>query len=163
VAELGSLGDISMASSYWSLVEPVWDQISIYDGAETFLSQFAKSPPVARTLFAAHWCQSEVLNGGFGQFFGNSTGVLAPEAAVAFDSIGMHRAAQLVKNAMEWFGPQYPRDRGSREELLERYFDTSPEGEDPFKAIDDAFFDLIDEEAGGFEAAANEFSRHHAA
>jgi hypothetical protein len=152
-----------MAAPYWSLVETVWDEISIYDGPEKFLSEFARSPPVARTLFAAHWCQSEVLNGGFEQFFGNSTGVLAPEAAVAFDSIGMPRAAQMVKSAMEWFGPQYPRDRGSREELLERYFAASPDGEDPFKVIDDGFFDAIEEETGGFEAAANEFSRHHAA
>jgi hypothetical protein len=152
-----------MATPYWQLVKTVWDNISIYDGPEEFLSQFARSPPVARTLFAAHWCQSEVLNGGFSQFFGNSTGVLAPEAAVAFDSIGMPKAAQKVKDAMQWFGSPFPRDRGARQDLLERYFDADPDGVDPFKAIDDAFCDLLYEEAGGFEAAANEFSTHHAA
>jgi hypothetical protein len=152
-----------MAVQYWSQVETVWDEISIYDGPETFLSQFAKSPLVARTLFAAHWCQSEVLNGGFGQFFGNSTGVLAPEAAAAFDSIGMPQTAQIVKGAIAWFGQKYPRDRGSRQEQLEQYFATNSNGEDPFMAIDNAFFDAIEVESGGFESAANEFSRHHAA
>ncbi|WP_369973953.1 DUF4375 domain-containing protein [Polaromonas sp. SP1] len=35
----------------------------------------------SRHLFAVHWCQSEICNGGFMQFFANSTGVLAPEVA----------------------------------------------------------------------------------
>jgi hypothetical protein len=29
---------------YWSLVEPVWDSISIYDGAATFLRRNRSSP-----------------------------------------------------------------------------------------------------------------------
>ena len=66
---------------YWSLVEPHWERISIYDGGATFLRQFLTTPVRSRHLFAAHWCMSEVYNGGFHQFFHNSTGVLAPEAA----------------------------------------------------------------------------------
>ena len=149
-----------MATSYWSLVETVWDNISIYDGPEEFLSQYSVSPRVARTLFAAHWCQSEVNNGGFGQFFGNSTGVLAPEALVAYEAIGMPTVASIVREAMKWFGSPYPRERDIREERLERYAKANPDSEDPFRALDDAFFESIEKEAGGFEVAANDFSRH---
>jgi hypothetical protein len=67
-----------MADDYWDLVEPIWDEISIYDGAEQFLQDFEKTDERPGILFAAHWTQSEVMNGGLGQFFNNSTGVLAP-------------------------------------------------------------------------------------
>jgi hypothetical protein len=67
-------------NSYWDLVEPVWDEINIYDGPDVFLETFQKVPLKIGYLYAVHFCQSEVCNGGFGQFFFNSTGVLAPEA-----------------------------------------------------------------------------------
>jgi hypothetical protein len=95
-------------SSYWSLVEPVWDAISIYDGPEEFLAQFGAANAVSRTLFAAHWCQSEVQNGGLHQFFHNSTGVLAPEAAAAFDALEMPKTADVVRSAISWFGLEFP-------------------------------------------------------
>ena len=69
--------------SYWRLLEPIWDSVSIYDGPKTFLRQYRRLPRAVGHLFAAHWCQSEICNGGFHQFFGNSTGVLAPEAMEA--------------------------------------------------------------------------------
>lgn len=71
-------------TSYWRLVEPIWDTVSIYHGPKAFLEQFEAAPEASRTLFAAHWCQSEIDNGGLYQFFCNSTGVLALEAAEAF-------------------------------------------------------------------------------
>jgi hypothetical protein len=73
---------------YWSLIEPVWDEIEIYSGPEEFSRTFAGVPRSAGLLFAAHFCQSEVCNGGFNQFFSNSTGVLAPEAIEGFKAIG---------------------------------------------------------------------------
>jgi Domain of unknown function (DUF4375) len=152
-----------VTTPYWSQVETVWAEICIYDGPEAFLSQFAAAGAIARTLFAAHWCRSEVLNGGFCQFFDNSAGVLAPEAAGAFEAIGMPEVAKIVRSAMDWFGSPYPRDRSSREAQLRRYFDASPNAEDPFVKWNTAFFSAINEEAGGFEAAANSYSVHRAA
>lgn len=101
---------------YWKLVEPIWDTVSIYDGGEAFLEQFAVAPQPSQVLFAAHWTQSEVLNGGFGQYFSNSTGVLAPEAVWAFRVLGMPRTAAAVEQAMAFFGSPYPRERGPRED-----------------------------------------------
>ncbi len=146
---------------YWSLVDPIWDAISIYDGAEIFLKQFQASPPASRTLFAAHWCQSEVRNGGLHQFFGNSTGVLAPEAVSAFESIGMPKTAAVVAEAMAWFGPAYPRDREVREDLLGSYENEDPDEWNPFEALDDRFFELIESENGGFVAAADRYAKDH--
>lgn len=143
--------------SYWTLVEPIWDVVSIYDGADTFLQQYGAAPDASQVLFAAHWTQSEVLNGGFGQYFSNSTGVLAPEAVEAFRALGMPRTAAVIERAMSFFGSPYPRDR----ELREAALDAADEDIDPFEDADDSFFDAVEEENGGFEAAADAYAAAH--
>ena len=147
-----------MSTSYWSLVEPVWDTISIYDGASRFVSDYEAAPEVSRVLFAAHWCQSEICNGGFHQFYWNSTGVLAPEAADAFRKLGMPHTADLISESMSWFPTAFPRDRAVRQDLLDAHASSAPDADDPFDPIDDRFFKLLESEAGGFEAAANAYA-----
>jgi hypothetical protein len=151
------------AEGYWVLVAPVWDAVSIYDGPEVFLAQYAAAPEPSRVLLAAHWCQSEVCNGGFAQFFANSTGVLAPEAAAAFRAIGMAGAARVVEDAMACLGSPYPRDRDARDAALERLAATLDEDDDSaFDALDGEFYALHKREGGGFEAAADAYAARHA-
>ena len=140
------------------MLEPAWDNISIYDGAATFLKQFNSHPLAQRTLFAAHWCQSEVLNGGFHQFFSNSTGVLAPESITAFEALGMPRTAELVRSAVAWFGSNYPRDREERNEQLDSVEVEDPDDWNPFDAIDQQFFDAVESERGGFRENADRYA-----
>ena len=144
---------------YWDLIEPIWEAVSIYDGGDIFLQQYNSSPEASRNLLAAHWTQSEVRNGGFGQYFSNSTGVLAPEAVVAFRSLGMPKSAAVLEQAMAFFDSPFPRERDEREEALEAAFEASVNDDyDPFNGIDDSFFDLLDTENGGFEAAADRYA-----
>jgi hypothetical protein len=143
---------------YWNLVKPVWETISIYDGGDRFVAHYASAPEVSRVLFAAHWCQSEICNGGFHQFYGNSTGVLAPEAADAFRKLGMPRTAELISRSISWYDSPYPRDRAVREDLLDAHANANPDAPDPFDALDDPFFKVLESEAGGFEAAANAYA-----
>ena len=100
--------------SYWDAVEPVMEIPNIYDGPDLFLASFAKVPRPISIVYAAHFCLSEVHNGGFLQFFKNSTGVLAPEALEGFQAIGMARLASVMNAAMSVLGPEYPRDREAR-------------------------------------------------
>jgi hypothetical protein len=72
---------------YWNAIDPIWDDIDI-DTSESFQRTFQNVPRKLGLLYAAHFCQSEVCNGGFTQFFRNSTGVLAPEAIEGFAAIG---------------------------------------------------------------------------
>jgi len=140
-----SMGD------YWTTVEPVWDAINIYDGPEVFRETFDSAPRVSGLMFAAHFCQSEICNGGFHQFFSNSTGVLAPEAVDGFREIGQSQIAVLVESAMDLVGSPYPRDREERQGRLLQV----PEG--TLDALDEKFFVLIESEAGGFEKAADRY------
>jgi hypothetical protein len=142
---------------YWSAIEPFWEKISIYDGPSVFLNQLSGVKREIGLLFAAHWCQSEVCNGGFHQFFFNSTGVLAPEAVEGFEAIGMPICASLVEEAMSFFGETYPRERERRIQALDRYERQNPEEWDPFRSIDDQFFEELDNENGGFARAADRF------
>ncbi len=103
---------------------------------QMYLQEFKAIPEPSRHLLAAHWCQSEVSNGGFDQFFFNSTGVLAPEAGDGFRAIGLHGVASVVQHAMDLLAADYPRDRATRHEML-----------DALQALSESkAFDLLDEE-----------------
>jgi len=142
-------------SIYWAAVEPFWKQISIHEGPATFCRQFAAVPREVGHLFAAHWCQSEVCNGGFHQFFSNSTGVLAPEAATGFATIGMPGCQATILEAMDVFGHPYPRERDARIERLAGL------DRDPFGELDCRFYDLLDSENCGFDQSADAYARAH--
>lgn len=99
--------------SYWDLVEPMFQHVDTTDVAKYSKSAEVIPHPVL-LLFAAHFCLSEVHNGGLLQFFWNSTGILAPEAIEGFETIGMPELASLVRAAAAPLGSPYPRDRDER-------------------------------------------------
>lgn len=132
---------------WWQVVEPHWDRVDIYGGDRAFRRTFAEVPEPAAHLLAVQWCQSEVCNGGFHQFFSNSTGVLAPEAAQGFRAIGMPSVADLVEKAMAMFGTPYPRAQKQRCRFLKGISGETRDEWDPFTAIDEAFYEAIGGEA----------------
>jgi Domain of unknown function (DUF4375) len=144
---------------YWSVIDPIWDSISIYNGPEVFLFQFGKVRPELGHLFASHWCQSEVCNGGFDQFFYNSTGVLAPEAAEGFQAIGLDDLAALVRQAMSVFGDPYPRDREVRCDLLGRISVIDREEKEPFDYLDQQFYMCLGEDHQRYCKMADDYAR----
>jgi hypothetical protein len=144
---------------YWAIVEPYADSVSIYDGADVFRRDFDQVPERPRNLLAAHWCVAEVCNGGFHQFFFNSTGVLAPESVAAFTKIGLPELGELVSAAMDKLGVPYPRDREQRQTALESLgLDGEDDEFDSFSSMDAKFYDLIASEGGGWETAADRYA-----
>ena len=136
---------------YWSIVEPIWETINIYEEPAVFRQTFDSAPRESALMFAAHFCQSEVCNGGFGQFFWNSTGVLAPEAVEGFRAIGQTQIAEVVEIAMGLLGSPYPRDREDRQGRLSQI------AKGVLDTLDQKFFALIESEAGGFQSAADRY------
>lgn len=147
---------MSSGTKYWNLVKTVWDEISIYEREKVFLAQYESAPNAARLLFAAHWCQSEVRNGGFKQFFMNSTGVLAPEAIEAFQKIDMPKLAQVIQDAVSLLGSPYPRAKSVRARILRGSIKVEISAK--LEALEDDFFRYLAAENGGFENAADLFA-----
>lgn len=137
--------------SYWELIDPIWDQMNIYEGGDVFLSSYSTVKPHIGQLYAAHFAQSEICNGGFHQLFSNSTGVLCPEAVQGFELIGMSRTASLLARAMQTLGNPFPRERGERQTVLESV------PKDLLDQLNRQFFREIEAENGGFVDAANAF------
>ena len=95
---------------------------------------------------------------GLGQFFSNSTGVLAPEAAEGFEEIGMPNCASILRRSMQFFGDPYPRDRLMREQKLEDFHTEFGEDAIPLLEFEDAMATEIEDENGGFWNAANKYA-----
>ncbi len=135
---------------------PAGDWVDIYSGPEYFLEQYKRLPAPVRCLHAVVWMSSEVANGGYDQFFHNSTGVVAPEALdglrlfgaqqdydelakvmAAFPGGGPSRDQEMrLKQKAERWGanliesefpsPKWPRSR-DLEAILARYIRAHPE------------------------------------
>ena len=147
-----------MSSSYWKYIETIWDSVSIYEGGDVFLKAFNEANEKQRVLFASHWAQSEIMNGGLGQFFSNFTGVLAPEAVDAFKALGMPQCASILSEAMKFFGECYPRERAVREKVFEHFYEQFGDDAIPIQEYEDAMATEIEEENGGFWAAADNYA-----
>ena len=139
------------SEGYYKLIESMWDQINIYDGPDVFLKTYAAAKQPAGLLYAAHFAQSEICNGGFKQLFRNSTGVLSQEAVEGFQAIGMNRTDSLVAAAMEALGSPFPRDRNERQKRFENV------SEDLLNQLDRKFLDEIEKENGGFLPSCDAF------
>jgi hypothetical protein len=122
-----------------------------WEDPEKFVRKFRGVRPEAGHLYAAHWCQSEVRNGGFHQFFSDTTGLLAPEALEGFRAIGVAEWAEILREAMKHFGTPYPGDRDDREEFLPMRQRRPREEWDPFYKLDKRFYESTDD----WEDAAN--------
>jgi hypothetical protein len=164
--------------SYWDLLEPHWSQLGDYDSAADWLRIKDAFPQPIILLYAAHFSQSEICNGGLLQFFRNGSGVFGPEAIEGFRVIGMPIIADVVHQAASILGIEYPRDRQQRWDALQNASKRTPEdlevirknfvhpasverqaSQPPtFDGLDSQFFKLIYEEAGGFESAADAYA-----
>ena len=90
-----------------------------------------------RALHATCLCDWDVDNGGFHQFFGNYTGVIAPQAIEGFRLFGMEESAKAVENAIALTGlTPYPTDRDERSERIPEY----EAHKDNWYALNDVFY-----------------------
>jgi hypothetical protein len=165
------------AGAYWKVVEPLFEQVDIYNGGEKYLISIAQMPRPFVLLYAAHFSLSEIYNGGFLQFLRNSTGVLAPEAVEGFDAVGMPQLGAVIRETIVKLGEPYPRDRQDRwdallvasgldEGQLNHIF---AETDDSYRAfakatatllpfeLDKRVYSLADTENGGFDLAADRY------
>lgn len=127
--------------AYPAFYEPYYDSFNFYDGREAWLQSIVNIPPKAVHLFSVHWLHLEVYNGGFWQYFFNSTGTTAPEAIEGFTAIGMPNVSRVVEEAMAQLGSTFPGDKSTREEIV-----GPPDDRMDFGDLDDRLYELADTE-----------------
>ena len=127
--------------AYPEYYERYYDMFNIYDGRKAWEASIKDIPPAAVHLWSLHWLHLEVYNGGFMQFFWNSTGVLAPEARDGFLAIGMPEVAEVVQGAMDKIGRPYLFEKEEREQLF--MSETNPD-ELEFNKEDISFYEIAD-------------------
>jgi len=71
-----------------------------------------------RFFFIAQEVEREVNNGGFDQFFFNSSGNLSNEIVKAFKSIGADTTAKICQTAIDVFNGEVPIERGKRHTIM---------------------------------------------
>ena len=150
-----------MADEYWDVVEAIWDEVSIYGSPEEFLSQFEKLSEKQKVLFSTHWTQSEIMNGGLSQFFSNPTGILAPEAVWGFEKLGMYKCAEVLSEAMKFFGREYPRLRAQRENAFELFYEENGDEAIPLLKEEDEMATEIEDDNGGYWGTADNYAKEN--
>lgn len=150
----------SPGSRYWKLIEPYWLPLNASwdDDPQPFLQQFRRVPGPVGHLYAAHWCQSEVCNGGLKQFFFNTTGLLAPEALDGFRAIGVKEWAAVLAEAIAYFGPDYPRRRTLRLQSAPTLDYQNARTSELFVKLDDRFDDWLEVDSVRWARAADAYA-----
>jgi len=128
--------------NYRDPLTAIWDE-QPYADDEEFTEWFLGLTKVQQILFPTYWLDVEVCNGGFHQYFTNSTAHHAPEAIIGFRELGLNDIADIAQHAVAIFGETFPRKRNDREEFLAAFVGDDESEWNPFYKLDDAFYQAL--------------------
>ena len=111
--------------------------------------------PPERTVYLVEELQAEVMNGGFDQYFFNSSGDHWEDAVIACETIGAVQTADLLRKAALAYGCELP---GSRDERIEAIESQAKEGYDEELAALDSVFYAYEENV---DALIFDYCRQH--
>ena len=113
--------------------------------------------PGARGLVLVQILDDEVHNGGFHQFFSNSSGDYAHETLAGLVEIGAAAAAKVLQEAIRAFpSKRAPADRGERNDQLDQV------DAQLLDALDDRYYALRDDGTEDFPALILAYMKRHA-
>jgi hypothetical protein len=122
---------------YPRVFAPYYESFNFYEGRDKWLESIRDVPEPAVFLFSVHWLHLEVYNGGFWQYFANSTCISCPEAIAGFNAIGMPDVTDLVEQSSKQVGEPFPYDMDVRRKIV-----GGPHDRMSFE--DDRFYELAD-------------------
>ena len=96
-----------------------------------------------RVFYITQSLEMEVNNGGFSQFFYNTSGDFSGELAAAFTAIGAHHTAAICQQAISAFGQEFPTDRDVRMDMLDAC--ESDALDEVLEKCDNAFYEYKDD------------------
>lgn len=104
---------------------------------------FASLTPDEQVAYCVDALEREVNNGGFDQFFLNSSGDTVPETLAALEAIGAAQVAAMLREAVSLFpGGEPPRDR---EERYQRALGAPEATREAWNGLDSRFYDYPDD------------------
>lgn len=83
-------------------------------------NDFEKLNEHEKILFTTQTAEQEINNGGFHQFFYNSSGNSVNNLVDSFEKIGAVKTAEICKKALSVFNGEIPVDRKERQKLLDK-------------------------------------------
>ena len=89
----------------------------VFADPEKFDEALAELPKGLRYCWFITDINYQVLNGGFNQFFSNSSGQYALETLEALRTVGAKEAARILKRAIDIFEKKFGRSTNSRERM----------------------------------------------
>jgi len=128
------------------LEQAIMDNIDtkFQDGEQYTLDKISKLTNGQQAVFSTWWLEAEVNNGGFNQFYFNSSGQFAEMAEIGFMTIGAKKFSELTKRANKIYSENKERleefDDGTMESFSESYKDN------PLNDLDTEFYNLYDSE-----------------
>ena len=128
------------------LEQTVFDNIYeiIGEDYENELQNVQRLTKGQQAIFSTWIVEGEVNNGGFNQFYFNSSGQYANMAVEGFETVGAIKFAHLMKEANKLYasinGDLEKFDDGTLESFSESY------NENPLNELDDKFYDLDEAE-----------------
>lgn len=111
-----------------------------------------------RAYFVAWVLDAEVRNGGFAQYFVNSSGGTAGDAVAAFEAIGAAGHAAVVRRAAALFGPAGP--AADRDERHEQLAGLSGEQDAEMARLDTEYYEVADDVAARLLTYASRHPEH---
>ena len=104
-------------------------------------AEFEALSPEVKVAWLIHRLEAEVNNGGFHQFFLNSSGAYVPETINALSLIGAEHTKKLLQRAVQvCFLQGYPDNSAEHEIFLADFEEIDGEVE----PLDTAFFEYVD-------------------
>ncbi|MEM8671294.1 MAG: DUF4375 domain-containing protein [Planctomycetota bacterium] len=124
---------------------------------EGYDPSLSEVPRDIQLLCCMNYGKSDIENGGFHQFFYNSTGVFAPEMIEWCERAGLNDVADVIREAMAVLTDgAYPRSKRQRMHALERFaYPGNLLARDPFDRINTRFFALLSHNGSRYDDAAN--------
>lgn len=113
-----------------------FDDLSVSNKAE-----FLRLAPKVQVAYCLHCLEAQVNNGGFEQFFSNSTGEYVAETIQALVTIGAIKSSELLKRAVSiGFPAGYPVDASQYESAVADGDDVA----DELDALDQEFLEYVE-------------------
>ena len=157
---LNSFGDFMNRPIYKELTTEIIDSIddnnieqvvidNIYEQVGSdYRKEFENAQKLTKgqqAMFSIWWVEAEVNNGGFNQFYFNSSGQYAQMAVEGFVLFGATKFADLMRRANQIYNETKERleefDDGTMESFSESYKDN------PLNALDEEFYELYNSES----------------